>query len=141
MKNQNETPYTKEGRELYKIRTGKKSILARADELLSLHLSELIGKRLTNTKYNFEYFLNRAYAFNRDLGKCRICGLPVVYFDVHIHHIKPNLPIEQVNKVPNLVTVHKQCHYLIHSNNNCSGLETGIRNQIFKFREKLGIDS
>lgn len=138
MKRPNETPYTKEGRELYKIRTSKKSILARADELLSLHFSELIGKRLTDSKYNFEYFLNRAYTFNRDSGKCKICGLTVANFDVHIHHIRPNLPIEQVNKVPNLATVHKQCHYLIHSDDNCSDLETGLRSRILRFRKKLG---
>jgi len=88
LKNQNETPFTPEGIKLYKKRTGKKPLLARADELLTLHLSKIIALGLADKIYNFEYFMNRAYAFNRDKGKCRICGQEVENHNVHIHHIQ-----------------------------------------------------
>lgn len=52
---------------------------------------------------NFEYFMNREYAYNRDKGKCKCCGR---YFSElipkHCHHVNPRLPIERINKVPNL---------------------------------------
>ena len=47
--------------------------MARADELLSDSLINLIGKGITDNKYNFEYAMNRAYVFNIDKGNCRIC--------------------------------------------------------------------
>jgi len=137
LKNQNETPYTPEGRKLHNKRTNKKPLLARADELLSLHLSKLIAHSKTSTIYNFEYFLNRAYVFNRDKGKCKICRKPVENYNLHIHHIKPNLPINKINKAPNLATVHDECHRLIHGKGNLDGLDKKVRNKILKFREKL----
>jgi len=137
LKNQDETPYTANGREKYQKRTGKKQLLARADDLLSLHLSDLIAKGLTGDKYNLEYFLNRAYAFNRDKGKCRVCGIEVQDWNVHIHHIQPKLPQETVNRVPNLATVHQECHKLIHDNQNHANLGKKLWAKILRFREKL----
>jgi len=137
LKNQKETPFTPEGIKLYKKRTGKKPLLARADELLTLHLSKIIALGLTNKIYNFEYFMNRAYAFNRDKGKCRICGKEVKSYNVHIHHINPKLPMNEINKVPNLATLHENCHRLIHSNDNPEGLGKKIQNKLLYFREKL----
>jgi RNA-directed DNA polymerase len=137
LKNPEETPFTKEGRNLYRQRTGKKPLIARADELLSLHFSHMIGKGITEKKYNFEYFLNRAYAFNRDKGKCRICGGEVENFNLHIHHINPNLPLDTVNRVNNLATVHDYCHHKIHSGQDDSSLGKKTWSKILKFREKL----
>ncbi|MDQ0221023.1 HNH endonuclease [Peribacillus cavernae] len=98
----------------------------RADDMLSLHYSELIAKGKTNKLYNFEYFLNRAYAFNRDGGKCRVCTDPIWSpEDIHIHHIRPYLPMDEVNRVQNLATVHRKCHQAIH------------KKKIKDFREKL----
>jgi len=137
LKNQEETPYTAKGREIYNKRTSKKQPKARADDLLSLHLSKLIADGLTSKLYNFEYFLNRAYAFNRDKGKCKVCGSSVNNLNVHIHHIQPKLPMDKVNKVSNLATMHEECHKLIHSKQELTGLAKRIRNKILKFREKL----
>lgn len=137
LKNQDETPYTAHGREKYRERTGKKPLFARADELLNLHLSGLIAKGLTGGKYTFEYFLNRAYAFNRDKGKCRVCGTEAQNWNVHIHHVQPNLPKELVNRVPNLVTTHEICHNLIHDGKDHSELGKKVWTKILKFREKL----
>lgn len=138
-KNQNETPYSLEGRELYRKRTDKTQPLARQDLTLSLHLSELIANGLsTNPMYNFEYFMNRAYAFNRDKGKCRVCGEYVEQFNLHIHHTHPYLPSEMVNRVQYLATVHKDCHVLIHAESELpSYLPKKMKEKILKFRDML----
>lgn len=137
-KNQEETPYTHVGREKYQKRTSKKPLAIRADELLTMSLSEIIGRRLTKGKiYNFEYYLNRPYAFNRDKGKCRICGEKLWAEIVHIHHIAPNLPLNLVNRVPNLASTCKTCHCRIHDNKDYSFLDKKTWNQILNFRKKL----
>ncbi|MCL6477861.1 MAG: group II intron reverse transcriptase/maturase [Peptococcaceae bacterium] len=139
LKNQEETPYTHEGREKYKERTGKKPLAVRADELLTTALSEIIAKRLTgNNLYNFEYYLNRPYAFNRDKGKCRVCGKVLRPGIAHIHHIRSDLPLSQVNQVKNLASVCDECHYAIHSGNDYSFLGKKTWNKILDFRDKLG---
>lgn len=137
LKNPIETPYTVEGREINYIRTHKKPIKARADDLLSLHLSKLIACDKTNKIYNFEYFLNRAYTFNRDKGNCKICGKPVENHNVHIHHIQKDLPMDKINKVSNLMTVHIKCHELIHYDIDITSLDKKIQNKIIKYREKV----
>jgi RNA-directed DNA polymerase len=136
-KNQFETPYTEEGRKIYKERTGKRPILARADDLLSLHWSKIIQIGHKEKLYNFEYLLNRAYAFNRDKGKCRVCREDLEPSNLHIHHVTPYLPMEEVNRVPNLASVHVSCHQMIHSSQNYSELGSKVWNKILKFREKL----
>jgi RNA-directed DNA polymerase len=136
-KSQDESPYTLKGRELYYKRSGKRSTISRADDLLSLHLSKIIVSGQTGKHYNFEYFLNRAYTFNRDKGKCRVCGDYVSYADLHIHHETPYLPLNQVNRVPNLVTVHEECHKKIHDGKDYTFLNKKMWNKILRFREKL----
>lgn len=137
-KNQDETPYSETGRKIYRERTGKRLPLARADNILSIHYSQLIAEGKTNKLYNFEYFLNRAYAYNRDNGKCRVCGDEIwISSDIHIHHIRPNLPMEEVNRVPNLATVHKTCHQAIHNNKSYNHVGKKIWRKILDFREKL----
>lgn len=138
LKNPNETPYTPEGRKIYYERTSKKHPLPRDDITMSLTLSELIAKGLTEPKYNFEYLMNRAYAFNRDKRKCKVCGELIIGYELETHHINPNLPPGQINKVPNLASTHKWCHDLIHSTKDVSHLvNKKTHKRILKFREKL----
>jgi RNA-directed DNA polymerase len=138
VKNPEEIPYSAIGRELHQKRTNSKPLLARADGLLSIQYSEIISKN-KDPLYNFEYFLNRAYAFNRDRGVCKVCGEAVMPEQVNIHHISPQLPLLLVNRVQNLTTVHVSCHYKIHSNDEYPQLPTKVRNKIRKYREKLSI--
>lgn len=138
-KNQDETPYTHVGREKYKERTGKKPLAVRADELLTPSLSEIISRRLTRQRYNLEFYLNRPYAFNRDKGKYRICGEILWSEIVHMHHVNPKLPLNQVNRVPNLASTCKTCHGRIHDGKDYSFFDTKTWNKILNFREKLGI--
>jgi len=111
--------------------------MVRADELLSINLSELIAKGLTGGIYNFEYYMNRAYAFNRDKGKCRISNEELFPHEIHTHHISPYLSLNEVNKVRNLATIHKDLHPLIHSTADYSHLGTKVWRKIQDFREKL----
>jgi RNA-directed DNA polymerase len=137
-KNQSETPYSPKGRAIYKRNTGKKSVMARADELLSDSLINLIGKGITNNKYNFEYAMNRAYVFNIDMGNCRICKLKVDKGTVHIHHVRPYLPINETNRTNNLATVCIECHKKIHNQKDYSGvLEKSINKKLNEYRDKL----
>ncbi|QUH21637.1 group II intron reverse transcriptase/maturase [Alkaliphilus sp. B6464] len=138
LKNQIETPYSLEGRNLHHKITGKKPLKTRADELLSLTLSDLIAKGLTGIKYNFEYHLNRPYVFNVDKGKCRICRNDLHKDNVHIHHVRPYLLLDEINKVKNLATVCVSCHKMIHNNNDYSGvINTKQLRKLNEYREKL----
>ena len=93
-----ETPYTNKGRELNAKRTLKKPLRVRADELFNDHFSYIISKGEVDSKYNFEYYMNRPYAYNRDKGKCRVCGIDVYKHNVNIHHNSPNLPLNDTQQ-------------------------------------------
>lgn len=133
LKNDEETIYTADGRNLYLERTGKARKLPRDDILLKQHTNRLDE----NKSYNFEYHLNRGYALNRDRRKCRICKKPINADNVHWHHINPKLPLDQVNRVPNLATVHLICHERIHDGLDHTNLGKTLWRAILRFREKL----
>ncbi|PEA02023.1 group II intron reverse transcriptase/maturase [Bacillus cereus] len=131
-KNQNETPYTSQGRGLIFKRRNKRSTLSRLDEITSLNLSEKISQGLTGEKYNFEYFMNRASAFNRDKGQCNVTKVPLSKENLHVHHKNPRLPINEINKVHNLVCVSKEIHQLIHNNEPLNQISWLNKKQIAK---------
>ena len=137
LKNQEETPYTAKGREIYAKRTKTKSILMRSDELLSESYAEVIAKGKTDTKYNFEFYMNRAYAFNRDKGRCRCCKKELQATDVQTHHIRPNLALDKINKVSELATLCKSCHIAVHANYELKEYDKKIANKIKRFRKEL----
>ncbi|HJV17919.1 MAG TPA: hypothetical protein VJ546_11175 [Bacillales bacterium] len=139
-----ETPYSDVGRTIYFQRTGRKSALARADELRGLDNARTIAYRKMSAKkqklYNFEFVMNRCYAFVRDKGKCRVCGQYLRVSETNTHHINPNLPINEVNKVNNLASVHIKCHNAIHSPDlDLSNLTSKELKKILTFRKKLEI--
>ena len=124
------TPYTSTGRELYygKLRT-KSRLLVRPNlthpDDLWLYLNKNRGI------YNFEYFLNREYAYNRDWGYCKCCKIPIHPGNYRCHHINNKLPMDEINKVNNLASVCIFCHALIHSN-------VAVKNKkILKYRNIL----
>jgi RNA-directed DNA polymerase len=94
-------------------------------------------KPTSKAKYNFEYMMNSCYAFNRDKGKCRVCKEFLLSEETHTHHIDPKLPLDKVNRVVNLASVHKTCHKLIHEDVNLNLLEEKMKTNVQKFREKL----
>lgn len=89
-KNQNETPFTEEGRQIYFKRTKKKRQNARLEEILTEKTSMLIARGVVDKKCNFEYYMNRAYALNRDNVKCGCLAngyIPGRYIHIESTHI------------------------------------------------------
>ena len=138
-KNQNETPFTEEGRQIYFKRTKKKRQNARLEEILTEKTSMLIARGVVDKKCNFEYYMNRAYALNRDNVKCRCCGKWLYTGTVYTHRINPHLPINKINKVINLASMDKDCYEVVNNvTANISHLEAKTRRKIENFRERLG---
>lgn len=139
LKNQKETPYSNEGRNIHNTKKGKTSPLTRLDELT--HKGEQIHLTIwghTKSIYNLEYFMNRAYTYNRDNFKCRVCSKEVGPQELNTHHNRINLSISEINKVSNLSSVHHGCHVMIHDNANYENLVSkAIWNKIKKFRMLL----
>lgn len=117
------SPYTEEGREIYERNTGKTQPLMRVGTLYSYERLKSITYKMHSKKgpktkfiYNYEYYMNREYAYNRDKGRCKCCGTMVDYNNYNCHHKNPNLVINKINKVNNLTTLCTRCHRLIHNN-------------------------
>ena len=137
-KNQAETPYTDSGRQLYFERTKKKRIQARLDEVYSDRASNIAITGKWGKLNNFEFFMNRGYALNRDKVKCRVCGGWLIGCTPYVHRINPNLPLNKVNKVNNLVSVHKKCLNAINDPNmDISEFDAKAQRKIIGYREKL----
>ena len=137
-KNQAETPYTDSGRQLYFERTKKKRIQARLDEVYSDRASNIAITGKWGKLNNFEFFMNRGYALNRDKVKCRVCGGWLIGCTPYTHRINPNLPLNKVNKVNNLVSVHKKCLNAINDPNmDISEFDAKAQRKIIGYREKL----
>lgn len=138
-KNQKETPFTEEGRKLYFKRTRKKLQNARIDELLTEKVSMLIARGVLDKNDNFEFYMNRAYALNRDKVKCRCCGKWLYNGIVCTHRVNPHLPINKINKVSNLVSMDKDCFDMVNNaTEDISHLQPEIRRKVESFRKRLG---
>lgn len=139
-KNPKETPYTEEGRDINFRRTKKKRIQARLDELYSENVATAVLNGKWGHLNNFEFVMNRAYALNRDRLKCRVCGKWLIDNTPYTHRINPRLPLDRVNRVNNLISVHRKCYQAI----NMPGMEVSTfdadaQKRIRKYREKLVI--
>ncbi len=139
-KNQAETPYTEEGRQLHFERTKKKKIRARLDEMYSEKTAQIILHGKWNKLNNFEFIMNRAYALNRDKLKCRVCGGWLISCTPYAHRINPNLPLDEVNRVNNLVSLHKKCFMAVNDPSySLSEFDEKAQKKIIGYREKLVI--
>ena len=137
-KNQEETPYTEFGRQLNFERTKKKRIQARLDEMYSDKAGRAISYGKWGKLNNFEFIMNRAYALNRDKLKCRVCGGWLISSTPWAHRIHPNLPLNQVNRVNNLVSLHKKCFDVVNNPDmDISGFDAKAQKKIIGYREKL----
>lgn len=147
--NQKETPFTQEGRDRHLARTRKRppqyrlDFIFGADAMATKRL--LANRKRKNRLYNFEFYLNRAYAFNRDKGKCRICGKEIAPHEIQTHHVDPSLKIVSVNKVSNLASLHETCHSDMHNLTlteqllRAKGYTNTAVKKILNFRDKLAI--
>lgn len=135
---QDETPYNDAGRVKYLIRTKKTRQNARLDEAMSERLSTTASMRLAKSTLNFEFVMNRAYALNRDRFKCRACGRWLYEGTLYTHQINPHLPLDKVNKVSNLASMHQLCFHLVHDlSTDISHIDSKTRWKIKHFREQL----
>jgi group II intron reverse transcriptase/maturase len=135
--NQKTTPYTAEGRRIYlSQKKNQKPLPMNRPSVNSDY--DLRMSAYAKSIYNFEYFMNREYAFNRDKWKCRCCGADLTYRqDKHCHHVNRRLTLDKVNKVPNLAWVCTGCHQKIHSFYAPVNIDEKTKKKILKFREKL----
>ncbi len=138
--NQKMTPYTEEGRRIYvNYRTKQKplpcdrpSINTQEEIQLSAYAK---GKAW---KMNFEYFMNREYAYNRDKGKCKCCGK--IFSEntkKHCHHVRNKLPVEQINKVSNLAWLCVPCHRMVHNSPIYPSTNQKTIRKIENYKQKL----
>lgn len=135
--NQKMTPYTAEGRKLYVSYRNKHKPLPQNRPPINTPL-EIELSVYAKGKYNFEYFMNREYAFNRDKGQCKCCKQSL--FDnpyKRCHHIDNKLPIDKINKVINLAWVCEKCHRMIHSSPIPPNTDIKVIRKIEKYRQKL----
>ena len=135
--NQKMTPYTAEGRRIYKnYRKSNKPLPRDRPSVNTLY--DLQKCVYTKGLYNFEFHMNREYAFNRDKWKCRCCGRNLWdYAYRRCHHVDNSLPMNKVNKVPNLAWVCDTCHRMIHSTSTPDSIDKKTKSKIQKFRDKL----
>ena len=137
-KSQEETPYSEEGRLLYFKRTKRKKIHARLDEMYSEKTAQTILHGKWGKLNNFEFIMNRAYALNRDKLKCRVCGGWLIANTPYAHRINPNLPLNKVNRVDNLVSLHKDCFNAVNDpHQDISQFDVKAQKKIIGYREKL----
>ena len=82
--------------------------------------------------------MNRAYALNRDKLKCCVCGGWLISNTLYAHRINPNLPLNKVNRVNNLVSLHKKCYLAVNNpNQDISEFDAKAQKKIIGYREKL----
>ena len=128
------TPYTEEGRRIYSYYRDKTkplpcdrpSINTAKDIQLSVY---------AKTVFNFEYFMNREYAYNRDKGKCKCCKKPLFLDDRKFcYHVKRELPIEKVNKVQNLVWLCNECYRMVNNGPIPPDIDEKVLKKIQKYK-------
>lgn len=110
------TPYTEEGRAIYRNYRRKNKPLPcdRPSVNTALDISMSVNE---NSEFNFEYYMNREYAYNRDKCKCKCCGTPLYNDDnKYCHHVNGKLPLEQINKVQNLIWLCSNCYQMVNNN-------------------------
>lgn len=135
--NQKMTPYTAEGRRIYvQYRNKHKHLPCNRP---SVNTSDDIRfAAYSKGIYNFEYFMNREYAINRDKWRCKCCKINLGgNTDKNCHHVDNKLPIDKINKVSNLAWVCAKCHRMIHNSSIPGNIDQKIIKKIEKYREKL----
>lgn len=136
---QKTTPYTEDGRKRYLQQCKKNKRLPcnrpSINNAMTLAFTPYVKGKFW--KQNFEYYMNREYAFNRDKGKCKCCGKYLSgEIDGHCHHVDNKLPLDKINKVQNLAWVCIECHHMIHKS-PIYNVDVKTERKIMKYRAKL----
>ncbi len=129
------TPYSEEGRRIYSyyrnrskpLPCDRPSVNTARDIQLSVY---------TKTVFNFEYFMNREYAYNRDNGKCKCCKTPLFLDDKkYCYHIKGELPLDKVNKVQNLIWLCNSCYRMVNNGPIPPNIDEKVLKRIEKYKQ------
>ena len=130
------TPYSEEGRRIYSyyrnrskpLPCDRPSVNTARDIQLSVY---------TKTVFNFEYFMNREYAYNRDNGKCKCCKTPLFLDDKkYCYHIQGELPLDKVNKVQNLIWLCNSCYRMVNNGPIPPNIDEKVLKRIEKYKQK-----
>lgn len=130
------TPYSEEGRRIYSyyrnrskpLPCDRPSVNTARDIQLSVY---------AKTVFNFEYFMNREYAYNRDNGKCKCCKTPLFLDDKkYCYHIKGELPLDKVNKVQNLIWLCNSCYRMVNNGPIPPNIDEKVLKRIEKYKQK-----
>ena len=130
------TPYSEEGRRIYSyyrnrskpLPCDRPSVNTAKDIQLSVY---------AKTVFNFEYFMNREYAYNRDNGKCKCCKTPLFLDDKkYCYHIKGELPLDKVNKVQNLIWLCNSCYRMVNNGPIPPNIDEKVLKRIEKYKQK-----
>ncbi len=79
-----------------------------------------------------------SYALNRDKLKCRVCGGWLISTTPCTHRVNPYLPLNQVNRVNNLVSMHRKCLDAVNNpEQDISEFDVEAQKKIKGFRDKL----
>ncbi len=131
------TPYTEEGRKIYvrDCSKQKKLPLNRPPIYDEIILFQCDDKEINN----FEYYMNREYAYNRDKGRCKICGNNLIPYFRHCHRIKPKLLIDKINKVSNLAWLCYDCVKVVKSDVIPENVTPKMRSKFIKYQGYLKV--
>ena len=89
------------------------------------------------TVFNFEYFMNREYAYNREKVKCKCCKKPL-FLDSkkYCYQVKGELPLEEVNKVQNLIWLCNECYRMVNNGPIPQNIDEKVLKKIQKYKQK-----
>jgi len=119
-------------------RTKKKKIQVRLDEMYSDKSARAICCGKWGELNNFEFIMNRVYALNRDKLRCKVCDGWLISSTPWAHRVNPNLPLDKVNRVNNLVSLHKKCFDAVNNpSQDISEFDVKAQKKIIGYREKL----
>jgi len=130
------TPFTEDGRRRYSYYRSKRkpppcdrpSINTAQDIQLSVY---------AKTVFNFEYFMNREYAYNRDKGKCKCCRYWLSEKNGrYCYHVSNNLSLEEINKVQNLIWLCGRCYRMVNNGPIADGTDEKVLKRIVKYKRK-----
>lgn len=128
------TPYTEEGRRIYSSYRSKSKPLP-CDRPSVNTARDIQLSVCAKTVFNFEYFMNREYAYNRDKGKCKCCKKPLFLDDKKFcYHIKKGLPLEKVNKVQNLIWLCNDCYRMVNNGPIPPNVDEKVLKKIQKYK-------
>lgn len=130
------TPYTEEGRRIYSYYRSKSKSLP-CDRPSVNTAKDILLSVYAKTVFNFEYFMNREYAYNRDKGKCKCCKKPLFLDNRKFcYHVNKVLLPDKINKVQNLIWLCNDCYRMVNNGPIPPNTDEKVIKKVLKYRKK-----